>query len=74
MGSVMQNMQLRATSLELASYTINTVVVTLFDEPILAAGTGIHKGYSPLCSLVIGKATLNVRSISLAAIITELAI
>ncbi|WP_298099001.1 nitroreductase family protein [uncultured Campylobacter sp.] len=30
MGSVMQNMQLRATSLELASCPINTVVVILF--------------------------------------------
>lgn len=55
MGSVMQNMQLRATSLELVSYPINTVVITLFDEPILAAGVGIHEGYSPLCSLAIGK-------------------
>ena len=51
----MQNMRLRATSLELASYPINTVVVTLFDEPILAAGAGIHEGYLPLCSLVIRK-------------------
>ena len=55
MGSVMQNMQLRATSLELASCPINTVVVTLFDEPVLAARAGIPEGYSPLCSLAIGK-------------------
>ncbi|WP_459814563.1 hypothetical protein [Campylobacter concisus] len=34
---------------------INTVVVTLFDEPILAARAGIPEGYSPLCSLAIGK-------------------
>lgn len=55
MGSVMQNMQLRATSLELTSCPINTVVVTLFDEPVLAARAGIPEGYSPLCSLAIGK-------------------
>ncbi|MGG7074013.1 nitroreductase family protein [Campylobacter sp. 9BO] len=55
MGSVMQNMQLRAASLRLSSYLINTVVVTLFDEPELAKKAGIPDGYSPLCSIVLGK-------------------
>ncbi|CAD7288426.1 nitroreductase family protein [Campylobacter suis] len=55
MGSVMQNMQLRAASLGLSSCLINTVVVTLFDEPELAKKAGIPDGYSPLCSIVLGK-------------------
>lgn len=55
MGSVMQNMQLRATELGLVSCLINTVVVTLFDEPQLAKRAGIPDGYSPLCSIVLGK-------------------
>lgn len=55
MGSVMQNMQLRATELGLASCLINTVVVTLFDEPELAKRAGIPEGYSPLCSIVLGR-------------------
>ncbi|MDA3054870.1 MULTISPECIES: nitroreductase family protein [unclassified Campylobacter] len=54
MGSLMQNMQLRATELGLSSCLINTVVVTLFDEPELAKRAGIPKGYSPLCSIVLG--------------------
>ena len=55
MGSIMQNMQLRATSLGLSSCLVNTVVVTLFDEPELAKKAGIPEGYSPLCSIVLGK-------------------
>ena len=55
MGSLMQNMQLRATELGLSSCLINTVVVTLFDEPDLAKRAGIPNGYSPLCSMVLGK-------------------
>lgn len=55
MGSIMQNMQLRATELGLSSCLINTVVVTLFDEPDLAKRAGIPNGYSPLCSMVLGK-------------------
>ena len=54
MGSIMQNMQLRATELGLSSCLINTVVVTLFDEPELARRAGIPEGYSPLCSMVLG--------------------
>ena len=70
----MRNMQLRATSLELASCPINTVVVTLFDEPILATRVGIPKGTRLFARLRSVKATLNVRSVSAAAIITGLAI
>ncbi|MBQ6656895.1 MAG: nitroreductase family protein [Ottowia sp.] len=55
MGSVLQNMQLRATSLGVSSCLVNTVVVTLFDEPELAKRAGIPQGYSPLCSMVLGK-------------------
>ncbi|MBE3610018.1 MULTISPECIES: nitroreductase family protein [Campylobacter] len=59
MGSVMQNMQLRATELGLSSCLVNTVVVTLFDEPELAKKAGIPDGYSPLCSIVLGKSDKN---------------
>ncbi|MDL0089422.1 nitroreductase family protein [Campylobacter gastrosuis] len=54
-GSIMQNMQLRATSLGLSSCLINSVVVTLLNEPELKKLAKIPDDYSPLCSIVLGK-------------------
>lgn len=55
MGSLVQNMHLAAVSMGLGACPINTVVVGLFDDSKLARRAGVPDGFSPLCSIAIGK-------------------
>lgn len=57
MGSLIQNMHLKAVDLGLGACPINTIVVALFEHPELAKRAGIPEGYSPLCALAVGKSS-----------------
>ncbi len=53
-GSIIENMELQATALGLASCGINTTVVAMRDKPDVKKALGIPEGYDALASVVIG--------------------
>ncbi|MCR4942823.1 MAG: nitroreductase family protein [Campylobacter sp.] len=54
-GTMVQNIQLRATDLGLASCPVNGTVAGLIHDKALSQKIGIPEGYTPLTSVVIGK-------------------
>ncbi|MGH1601445.1 nitroreductase family protein [Campylobacter majalis] len=54
-GTMVQNIQLRATDLGLASCPVNGTVAGLIHDKDLSQKIGIPQGYTPLTSVVIGK-------------------
>ena len=53
-GSIIENMELQATALGLASCGINTTVVSINDKPDVKKAAGIPDGYDALASVIIG--------------------
>ena len=53
-GSIIENMELQATALGLASCGINTAVVAMKDRPDVRQAVGIPDGYDALASVIIG--------------------
>lgn len=53
-GSIIENMELQATALGLASCGINTTVVAMHGHPEVRKALGIPEGYDALASVVIG--------------------
>ena len=53
-GSIIENMELQATALGLASCGINTTVVAMRDKPDVRKALGIPEGYDALASVIIG--------------------
>lgn len=54
-GTMMQNIQLRATDLGLATCPANGPIVGLLEDHDLARKIGIPEGYTPLASVMLGK-------------------
>lgn len=61
LGSLIQNMQLAATSIGLGSCAINTTVVALRDNPELACKLGVPEGHMPIGSMVLGYTDISVK-------------
>ena len=53
-GSIIENMELQATALGLASCGINTTVVAMRSRPDVRKALGIPDGYDALASVIIG--------------------
>ncbi|MBR1672735.1 MAG: nitroreductase family protein [Fretibacterium sp.] len=53
-GSIIENMELQATALGLASCGINTAVVSMLGRPDVKKAVGIPDGYEALASVIIG--------------------
>ena len=53
-GSIIENMELQATALGLASCGINTTVVAMHNKPEVKKAVGIPEGYDALASVIIG--------------------
>ena len=53
-GSIIENMELQATDLGLASCGINTTVVATRGRPDVRKALGIPEGYTALASVIIG--------------------
>ena len=53
-GSIIENMELQATELGLASCGINTTVVAMANRPDVRKAVGIPEGYDALASVIIG--------------------
>ena len=53
-GSIIENMELQATDLGLASCGINTTVVAMRGRPDVRKALGIPEGYTALASVIIG--------------------
>ena len=53
-GSIIENMELQATELGLASCGINTTVVAMANRPDVKKAVGIPEGYDALASVIIG--------------------
>ena len=53
-GSIIENMELQATALGLASCGINTTVVSINGKPEVKKALGIPEGYDALASVIIG--------------------
>ena len=53
-GSIIENMELQATALGLASCGINTTVVGMRDRPDVRQAVGISEGYDALASVIVG--------------------
>ena len=53
-GSIIENMELQATALGLASCGINTTVVAMRERPDVRKALGIPEGYDALASVIIG--------------------
>lgn len=53
-GSIIENMELQATALGLASCGINTTVVAMRNKPEVRKILGIPEGYDALASVIIG--------------------
>ena len=56
-GSIIENMELQATALGLASCGINTTVVAMHDRPDVREAVGIPEGYDALASVILGYAS-----------------
>ena len=61
LGSLIQNMQLAATSIGLGSCAMNTTVVALRDNPELARKLGVPEGRMPIGSMVLGYTDIPVK-------------
>ena len=59
-GSIIENMELQATALGLASCGINTTVVAMRDRPDVRKAVGIPEGYDALASVILGYASAEV--------------
>lgn len=55
-GSLIENMELRAIDLGLASCGINTTIVSMLNRPEVKQAVGVPDGYEALASLVVGYA------------------
>ena len=53
-GSIIENMELQATALGLASCGINTTVVGMRNRPDVKKAAGIPEGYDALASVILG--------------------
>lgn len=53
-GSIIENMELQATNLGLASCGINTTVVAMRNRPDVRKALGIPDGYDALASVIVG--------------------
>ncbi len=53
-GSIIENMELQAAALGLASCGINTTVVAMRNRPDVRKTLGIPEGYDALASVIIG--------------------
>ena len=53
-GSIIENMELQATELGLASCGINTTVVAMRNRPDVKKAVGIPEGYDALASVIVG--------------------
>lgn len=53
-GSIIENMELQATALGLASCGINTTIVAMHNRPDVRKAVGIPEGYDALASVIIG--------------------
>lgn len=53
-GSIIENMELQATELGLASCGINTTVVGMMDRPDVRKAAGIPEDYAALASVIVG--------------------
>lgn len=53
-GSIIENMELQATALGLASCGINTTVVAMRNHPEVREALGIPEGFDALASVIIG--------------------
>ncbi len=53
-GSIIENMELQATALGLASCGINTTVVAMRNRPDVRKAVGIPEGYDALASVIVG--------------------
>lgn len=53
-GSIIENMELQATALGLASCGINTTVVAMRGHPEVRKALGIPEGYDALASVIVG--------------------
>ena len=58
-GSIIENMELQATALGLASCGINTTVVAMRDRPDVRKAVGIPEGYDALASVILGYTDTN---------------
>lgn len=53
-GSIIENMELQATALGLASCGINTTIVSMLNRPDVKKAVGVPEGYDALASAVFG--------------------
>ena len=60
-GSIIENMELQATALGLASCGINTTVVAMHNRPDVRKAVGIPEGYDALASVIIGYTDLDLQ-------------
>lgn len=58
-GSIIENMELQATELGLASCGINTTVVAMRNRPDVRKAVGIPEGYDALASVILGYSDVN---------------
>ncbi len=58
-GSIIENMELQATALGLASCGINTTVVAMRNRPDVRKAAGIPEGYDALASVIVGYSDVN---------------
>lgn len=58
-GSIIENMELQATALGLASCGINTAVVAMKNKPEVRRALSIPDGYDALASVIIGYSDVN---------------
>ena len=58
-GSIIENMELQATALGLASCGINTTVVAMRNRPDVRKAAGIPDGYDALASVILGYSAVN---------------
>ena len=61
LGSMIQNMQLAATSIGLGFVAMNMSVVSLRDNPAFAEKLGVPNAYEPLGSLLLGKTEIELK-------------
>lgn len=59
-GSIIENMELQATELGLASCGINTTVVAMINHPEVRKAAGIPDGYDALASVIVGYTDLKI--------------
>ena len=59
-GSIIENMELQAAALGLASCGINTTVVAMRNRPDVRKAVGIPEGYDALASVIVGYAASEI--------------